>query len=202
MTAEGTSTASKPSELSLPEEVHEAQIKCQTLYSADLNTLMQAVKTVMGFDQAEAGHSEDDLTDDATLEALQAHIAATIRTPLDYEGLCGRNKKLRKQDLDDITKNIADTMAEFYPARINTADKTAAGFQVEAAVVFNKALDDLYGQCNTSMGNISTFVSTTTIARHNAYLADDKAFRNIYAFDVVLPGGSSSSMRAYNGGWR
>ena len=35
-----------------------------TLHSADLSTLMHAVKTVMGFDQAEAGHLIGELTED------------------------------------------------------------------------------------------------------------------------------------------
>ena len=64
MTTEDTSRTSKPSELSLSEEVQEARDICQFLHSADLNKLMQAVKTVMGFDQAEAGHLIGELTED------------------------------------------------------------------------------------------------------------------------------------------
>ena len=105
---------------------------------------MQAVKTVMGFDRAEAGHSTDDSTDDFTLEALKESTCRKIRTALNYEELCARNKKMSKTTLDDITYNIAATMADFYYEKINTADKTAADFQAEAAVVFVSALDDLY----------------------------------------------------------
>ena len=64
MTTEDSSRTSKPSELSLSEEVQEARDNCQSLHSADLTKLMQAVKTVMGFDQAEAGHLIGDLTED------------------------------------------------------------------------------------------------------------------------------------------
>ena len=45
MTTEDTSRTLKPSELSLSEEVQEARDICQSLHSADLTTLMQAVKT-------------------------------------------------------------------------------------------------------------------------------------------------------------
>ena len=46
MTSEDTSRTTKPTELSLSEEVQEAKDICQSLHSADLNKLMQAVKTV------------------------------------------------------------------------------------------------------------------------------------------------------------
>ena len=55
-------------------------------------------------------------------------------------------------------------------------------------MVFGKALDDLYEQCHNSFCNISTFVSTTTIARHNAYLADDKCFRHLLSTMSSLVG--------------
>jgi hypothetical protein len=64
MTSEDTSRTSKPTELSLSEEVQEAKDICQSLHTEDLNKLMQAVKTVMGFDQAEAGHLIGELTED------------------------------------------------------------------------------------------------------------------------------------------
>ena len=67
-----------------------------------------------------------------------------------------------QSDLEE-TDNISATMAKFYLARIDTANKTAADFQAEAAVVFGKALDDLYEQCHNSFCNISTFVSTTPL---------------------------------------
>ena len=46
MTTEEASGTPKPSGLSLSEEVHEARGKFRTLRSADLSTLMQAVKTI------------------------------------------------------------------------------------------------------------------------------------------------------------
>ena len=75
----------------------------------------------MGFDRSETGRLEDDLTEDETFEALRNRIAATISTSLNYEELCGRNKKLRRNDLDEIINDIrfSATMAKFYLPRID-----------------------------------------------------------------------------------
>ena len=67
---------------------------------------------------------------------------------------------MSKTQLDDITNLIAATMADFYFKKLNSADKTAADFQAEAAVVFSDALGDLYKQYSQLMGTMSNFVSS------------------------------------------
>ena len=94
------------------------------------------------------------MTEDKTPEALHSRIAAAISTSLNYGELFGHNKKLHRDDLDEIINNISAIMAKFYMAKfylagIDTADKTTADFQAEPAAVFGKALIDLHEQYPT-----------------------------------------------------
>ena len=93
---------------------------------------MNGANMAMGFDRSETGPIEWNLTEDETSEALHSRIAATTSIPLNYGELCDRNKKLHRDDLDEIINNISATMAKFYLARINpaAADKTTADFQL------------------------------------------------------------------------
>ena len=66
----------------------------------------------------------------------------------------GHNKKLHRDDLDEIINNISVIMAKFYMAKfciagIDTVDKTTGDFQAEAAAVSSKALIDLHDQYPT-----------------------------------------------------
>ena len=112
-----------------------SHVKCKILPSADMIKRMNDINMAMGFDRSDTGRIEKYATKDETSEALHNRIAATISTSLNYGELFGLNKKLHRDNLDEIINNISAIMAKFYMAMfkfylagIDTADKTTADF--------------------------------------------------------------------------
>ena len=79
-----------------------------------MNKLMNDINMPIGFDRSDTGRIEKYATEDQTAGALHNCVAATISTSLNYRELFGRNKKLQRDNLDEIINNISASMAEFY----------------------------------------------------------------------------------------
>ena len=85
-------------------------------------------------------------------------------------------RKLRVEDIEGLSNGILLPVASLLINKISAEDEAAADFNVGSSESLGEAFDTLMGEFSSSMRDISLFVPSSTITRHNSWLAVNTNF--------------------------